>query len=807
MLRLQTFGACFLERDGVRIETASAYRKGLALLAVVAAAGERGVSRDATLALLWPESDEERARTSLRQVVHLLRNQLHAPDLLAPTPELRLNPLAISSDVADFRGALATDDFVTAAALYRGPFLDGFYVRGTDELERWIATERASLASDAARAVEALARRAELQRDLPAAVGWWRRLTELEPISARAAVGLMRCLDAAGERAAALRHARVHELLVEDELGEAPDGSVAAFADALRSSAPPDLVETSAAAGTVSAGSDAAGVRSAGGPVAPASPGAPAVPGSPGAPAVPDSPGAPAVPDSPGAPAVPGSPPPRWRGTPAVVALVLALLALVVAAGLAIATFSRGEEHRSLAVLPLSNTSGDADDDVISDGLTENLIASLATVPDVRVIGRTSAFRFRERTLDLRAIADSLDVGAVLDGSVQRSGEQLKVSVQLVSAADGTVIWAETYDRQMRDFFAVQDEITRAIVDALRLRLGIAAPPTTTPTTTRTPRTLRDVEAYELYLRGRHIFALRTDREGIDQARRYFEAALARDSLLAHAHAGLSDVHTRLAIFGYVPARDGFRRAKEHALRALALDGTLAEAHAALGHALCVADFAWEDADRAFERAIALNPSYTFGRMPYAICLMARSRFRDAERQLLEARDFDPLSPAPSNLLGRLYVNMRQPDRAIENLRQALELSPQMDLAWQQLGHAYLQKGMAAEAVDALERAAALSGARDSAHLAYAYAVTGRSEDARRILDLLAAPPGRSSRLAYHLALAHTGLGDFDRAFAWLDRGFEEQGSFMVGASIDPALAPLHEDPRWPAVLGRMGLE
>ena len=764
MLRLQTFGGCHLERAGVRLDTASAYRKGLALLAVLAAAGERGVSRDAVLALLWPDSDDERARTSLRQLVHQLRNQLQAPELIPSAPDLRLNPEVISSDVGDFRTALATDDLAAAAELYRGPFLDGFYIRNADELERWIAAERAALASDAARALETLAQRTESTGDIRAALAWWRRLTELDPLSASGAIGLMRCLDAVGERAAALRHARVYELLVQNELGAATDNAVAAFADRLRSTQPPtaDL---------------------------PAASGIPA-PGS----AIDDGPTTLQV-DEPGGKAANVAVVSRRRlRLAAAAALVLALAVLAV---IAVTSRPRAATYTSIAVLPLANTSGDSDNDVISDGLTENLITSLATIPDVRVIGRTSVLLFRERMLDLRAIADSLGVSAVLDGSVQRSGDQLKIGVQLVSAADGTVIWAETYDRRLSDFFAIQDEITRSIIDALRIRVGRAP---------ARPDTLRDVRAYELYLRGRHIFMNRTDREGTDHARQYFEAALERDSLLAYAHAGLSDVYTRLAIFAHMPAREGFARAEDHARRALALDNTLAEAHAALGHKLCVADFDWDEADREFERAIALNPNYLFGRMPYAICLMSRGRFRDAERHILRARETDPLSPAPSNMLGRLYVNMQQPDRAIDNLRQALELSPQMDLAWQQLGHAWLQKGRPAEAIDAFEHAAALSGTRDSLHLAYALAVGGRTGDARRILADLTAT-GHADNMAYHFALAATGLGDFDQAFAWLERGFDERGSFMVGANIDPALAQLRTDPRWSTVLRRMRLE
>jgi DNA-binding SARP family transcriptional activator len=218
MLRLHTFGGCFLVRDGARLDALSGQRKGLALLAMLAAAGARGTGRDALLAALWPESDQERARLSLNQLVHSLRQQLGAPDLLLTPAELRLNPARIATDVAEFRDALQRGRPEAAVGLYVGPFLDGFYLRGAAGFERWAAAERAELANDVARALEALAERATAQADAPAAVAWWRRLAQAEPLSARATTGLMGALEMAGERAAALRHARVYELLVTEEV-------------------------------------------------------------------------------------------------------------------------------------------------------------------------------------------------------------------------------------------------------------------------------------------------------------------------------------------------------------------------------------------------------------------------------------------------------------------------------------------------------------------------------------------------------------------------------------------------------------
>jgi TolB-like protein/DNA-binding SARP family transcriptional activator len=760
MLRLRTLGCCFLERDGVRIEAASAHRKGLALLALLAAAGERGVSRDAAMALLWPESDEERARTSLRQLVHSLRTQLHAPLLLA-SPELRLDPEVIGSDVAAFRAALDAGDAATAISHYGGPFLDGFHPRGGAELERWVAAERATLAQSASRALEQLAVAAAERGDLAGAVGWWRRMAAAEPLSTRAALGLMRALDASGERAAALQHARVHELMLAEEIGDEPDPTVSALAAELRAGTAPR----------------------------------PPVIGLPVAAALPGEGASHLEEDGPVAQVRPLAGPgltPRMRRR---VQLVLSVAAvLVVATGITLTTGRRAPQtlDASVAVLPLVNTSGSASDDAIADGLTDNLITALAGVSGIRVIARTSAFAFRNSVTDLRLIADSLRVATVLEGTVQRAGDRLKVNVQLVRAADATVLWAARYDRELSDFFAVQDEITVAILTALSGRLAArTAPP---------PRRVPDVHAYELYLRGRHIFTTRTDRAAVALAEGYFTEALQHDPLLAEASAGLSDVHTRLAVFGFAPARDSYSRATAAALRALELDSTLAAAYTSLGHAWCAADFDWQRAEDAFRRAIALEPAYTFGRLPFAVCLLGQSRFAEAEQQLSIARHYDPLAPAISNLAGRVYVAWQKPDQAIAQLKQALELNPHMDLAWQQLGHAYLQKGMTAEAVDAMERAAALSGARDSAHLAYAHAITGRHVLAAQILDSVLTSPA-VELLAHHIALAYTGLGNDDQAFLWLERGLAQAGS--LGMRVESGFRRLHSDPRWERLTSR----
>ncbi len=720
MLRLHTFGGCRVERDGARLDALSGQRKALGLLAVLAAASPRGVSRDTLLAYLWPESDDEHARTSLKQLVHALRQQLRAPELLLTAGELRLNPEVVSSDVAAFRESLGRGDHGGAVELYEGPFLDGFYLRGADDFERWTSTERGRLAHDHARALEALADRAAEEGDARTAVAWWRRLASAEPLSARVATGLMRALYAAGDRSAALQHANAYQQLLAEDVGGPPDASVAELVARLRR-APPVSATTPPSADSGSS-SEASSRES------------------------------------------------------------------LVAAG---------ATSPSVAVLPFVNTSGDPADEPFTDGLTEELIGAISRVPGVVVIGRTSTFALKGRGLDVRTVAEMLGVTTLLEGSVRRADGRLKVATQLVRAPDGRVLWAESYDRAAGDIFAVQEEIARATAQALRARLGPGG---------RLSRPATDLAAYELYLKGRHILNTRSDGERLLQAVRYFAQAADSAPSYAPAYAGLSDAYAYMAVFAYRRAHDAFPKAMAAARKALALDDTLTEAHASLAHALCVYDFEWAAAEREFRRAVALDPGYTFARLAFAICLQDQERFAEAIEQLETARAADPLALHVGAVLGRVYVNARQPDRAIPVLQQTLELGPELDLVHQQLGHAYLQKGMFQEALTALRRAAELTGERDSAHLAYALAVMGARSEAEQIVQALLDPAAHRDVLPFHLAMVYAGLGDVDAAFEWLERGYEERASFMDGVKVTPAFDALRSDPRWERLLRNMGL-
>ncbi len=354
--------------------------------------------------------------------------------------------------------------------------------------------------------------------------------------------------------------------------------------------------------------------------------------------------------------------------------------------------------------------------------------------------------------------------------------------------------------RELDAVFASPEDVAGLLAAAVRTRLAVGGGQGGAPIEGRTP----EPGAHALYLKGRHVFGTRTNREGLLQAATYFEQALALDPGYARAHAGLSDVHARLAVFGYGLPGAELARARAAALEALARDATLAEAHTSLGHVLLVHDFDMAAAERELRRAIALDPGYTFARVPLAICLQDQGRFEEAVAELETARTLDPLAAVASQVLGRVYVNARQPDRAIRALGDALELNPQLDLSYQQLGHAYLQKGMATEAIDAFRRAAELSGARDSAHLGYAHAVLGERRVATRILRTLLASAATRYIPPFHVAMAYAGLGDVDAAFRWLERGYAERASFMDGVAVTPAFDALHEDPRWRRLIGRM---
>jgi TolB-like protein/Tfp pilus assembly protein PilF len=453
----------------------------------------------------------------------------------------------------------------------------------------------------------------------------------------------------------------------------------------------------------------------------------------------------------------------------------------------------------SIAVLPFAHIGGGQTDEPFVDGLTDELIGALGKEPGIRVTGRTSAFALKDRGLNVRTIADTLGVGTVLEGSVRRVGDRLRITAQLVSAADNGVLWAETYDRKLEDVFAVQSDIARAIVGALLPTLGRR------PLNVGTVR-VRDLPTYELYLKGRYFWGRRTPGD-LRRAVNYFEQAVSRDPTYAQAYAGLADARILLIILGDSPPKDELPLAREAAASAIRLDSTLAEAHAALGNIHEAFDWDSPAADRELARATELDPGYATAQLYHGIHLLNRGRFDDAVATLTRARTLDPLSAPVRMQLGRAYVATHRPDLALPILRAAVELSPEFTAAYLHIGDAYLQKRDPASALVAYRRAAELNGGRDSAQIAYGLAATGQRDEAVRLLAAFVGTPKHRYLPPVPVAKAYVALGDANTAFQWLERGYEERAAQMRTIKVTPGFDALHTDPRWANLLRRMRVE
>ncbi len=462
---------------------------------------------------------------------------------------------------------------------------------------------------------------------------------------------------------------------------------------------------------------------------------------------------------------------------------------------------SAGPPTASAAVLPFVDMSPDKDQEYFSDGLTEELITSLSQVEGLRVAARTSSFQFKGRNADVREVGRRLDVGAVLEGSVRRSGNRLRIATQLVSVEDGYQLWSQSYDRELTDVFAVQEEIARAIVEALRVELGVgegdalAAVPT------------QDLEAYDLYLRGRFAWNHRSA-TALPEAVRYLEQAVARDSSFARAWAALADAYILLVPYAGASREDTWPKGRAAAEKALALDSTLAEAHTALAYGTMIYEWDWPAAEASFRRAIAANPEYATAHHWYADLLAGRGRLEESLREMRRAHALEPLSRIIGTELGWIYYLMGRNDEAKAQLRRTLALDPNYPHGVFMMGVVLLNEGRYPEAIEALLKGIQLGGDYDpmNAALVYAHARSGDQATARRLMDELIEGARRGKFGQFALAIAYTGMGDTGRAIEALHRGIDRRDIFLAEIFFDPLLHPLREDPRFRRVEERMGL-
>jgi TolB-like protein/Flp pilus assembly protein TadD len=456
---------------------------------------------------------------------------------------------------------------------------------------------------------------------------------------------------------------------------------------------------------------------------------------------------------------------------------------------------------KSIAVLPFDNLSGDPENAYFSEGIQDEILTRLAKTAELKVISRTSTQRFKSSPDNLPQIAQQLGVENILEGSVQKPGDQVRVNVQLIHAATDTHLWAETYDRKLTDVFAVESEIAKAIAERLKANLTGTAEHVLASRPTENP------EAHQLYMKGRYFWNKRTT-ENLKKAIDYFEQAIGKDPAYALAYSGLADVHTVLPYYAATPPKDDAQKALAAARKAVELDESLAEAHTSLANAL-VLNLQFAASVPEFQRAIELNPNYATAHHWYGEELQNEGRFDEALAEIRRAQELDPLSLVINSVLGSILAVAGRDDEAIEQLRKTIEIDPTFDLTHWFLGQAYEDKGQLAEAIAQYEKATQLnSDPAVQASLARAYALAGRKEEARKILDKLTTASRQGYIPAYSLAVIHLSLGDKEEALRLLEKSYENLAPFDTGVygsiKIDRRFEPLRGDPRFQALVRKV---
>ena len=460
--------------------------------------------------------------------------------------------------------------------------------------------------------------------------------------------------------------------------------------------------------------------------------------------------------------------------------------------------------EKSIAVLPFENLSRDPDNAYFAEGIQDEILTRLSKIADLKVISRTSTQHYKSAPENLPEIGRQLRVAYLVEGSVQKSGDTIRVNVQLLKAADDSHLWADTYDRKLTDIFAVESEIAKRIADTLQAKLSSDAKHVLASQPTENP------EAHELYLKGRYFWNRRTG-ENLQKAADYFQQAIEKDPSYALAYSGLADCHVLLPLYpgqGSNP-RDQLPKALQAARKAVKLDETLAEAHASLARALA-SDLQLSAAMSEFNRAIELNPNYATAHQWFGECLQSQGRVEDAVTQLKRARELDPLSLINNSLLGFALDTIGKSDEAIEQLRRTIEIDPNFAHAHEYLGNVLEHKNQIEEALVEYETAARLSATEPNilAQLARAYFLVGRKAAAQELWDKLKSLSERQYVPAYSLALVQCAFGDKDEAIRLLEKSYEDHAPFDSGdlgwILIDHRLDPLRSDPRFKKLIARI---
>jgi serine/threonine-protein kinase len=452
---------------------------------------------------------------------------------------------------------------------------------------------------------------------------------------------------------------------------------------------------------------------------------------------------------------------------------------------------------RSIAVLPFVNASPDPENEYLSDGITDELIDALAKIAGLRVSSRTSVFALKGKPLDVRAVGASV----VLEGTVRKSGQRLRITAQLSSTDDGRLLWSQRFDRKLVDVFEIQDDIAGTIVTTLRAT-SFADLAEHVPR-----RYTENIQAYGLYLKGRYAWNKRTQ-EGVAEAIRFFEQAIAEDPDYAPAYAGLADSYALDVDYRAIPVAEAYARAKDYARKALALDESVPSAHASLAWTLFVHDWDWAGAEREFRRAIELSPRYASAHQWFAFLLSSRGEHDAALLEGLTAVELDPGSVSARRGVGWLYYYARRYDQARDYLARAIEMNPMADESHRILAMTLALQGDLAEAERVLREAVALpgAGAYTEATLAWVLARAGKRDDATRILSALEAQARRGYVSPVAFAIVHIGLGNLDTALDWAERAYDERRGWLAYFRVNAIVDPLRGAPRFDALLKKLNL-
>jgi serine/threonine-protein kinase len=492
---------------------------------------------------------------------------------------------------------------------------------------------------------------------------------------------------------------------------------------------------------------------------------------------------------------------PDWRPVLAG-ALIVAVLAVTIyfaMRGRGSSADSRGLELSSIAVLPFADLSPDKDQEYFCDGMAEEIIDALSKIGGIRVVARTSSFSFKGKQQDIREIGKKLNVAAVLEGSVRKDGNRLRVTAQLNSVADGYHLWSETYERELKDVFAVQDEISRAIVTTLQLKLANPS--------REANASPGNIQAYDLYLQGRYHWR-RWRTEGAEQAIHYFEMAIQKDPKYAGAYAGLAESYCWLGFFGALPPNEAMPKARQAAQKALALDDSLAEAHTALAYVKTLYEFDWPTAEREFKRAIQLNSGDADAHFGYGITYLAPlGRVEESLKEMQIARELDPLSPIENTYLGLAYLFAGKRAEAMGEYKKALELDPNFVEARLNLANCYLDQPDLKEFFTQLDLAEGLAHqSRIDLMRAVGYAIQGHKAEALQLVHKWEKPEAGAFVRSTSIAGVYAVLGDREQVYAWLDKAYADRDGMLAYTNSQGSLRRYRSEPRFIALEKKLGL-